>query len=112
MEEEIKMIEKNNTWDLVDYPKDKDIIEVKWVYNTKLNTDGTIQKHKARLVAKGYSQQPGVDYNKTFAPVARLDTIIALIPLAAQKGWNIYLLDVKSAFFNGVLQEKIYVEQP
>nr|KYP76790.1 Retrovirus-related Pol polyprotein from transposon TNT 1-94 [Cajanus cajan] len=112
MEEEIKMIEKNNTWDLVDYPKDKDIIGVKWVYKTKLNPDGTIQKHKARLVAKGYSQQPRVDYNETFSPVARLDTIRALIALAAEKGWNIYQLDVKSAFLNGVLQEEIYVEQP
>nr|KYP60991.1 Retrovirus-related Pol polyprotein from transposon TNT 1-94 [Cajanus cajan] len=79
MEEEIKMIEKNNTWELVDCPHGKDIIGVKWVYKTKLNPDGTIQKHKARLVAKGYSQQPGVDYNETFAPVARLDTIRALI---------------------------------
>uniref|UniRef100_A0A151UDA6 Retrovirus-related Pol polyprotein from transposon TNT 1-94 n=1 Tax=Cajanus cajan TaxID=3821 RepID=A0A151UDA6_CAJCA len=112
MEEEIKMIEKNNIWDLVDYPKDKDIIGVKWVYKTKLNLDGTIQKHKARLVAKGYSQQPGVDYNETFAPIARLDTIRALIALAAEKGWNIFQLDVKSAFLNGVLQEEIYVEQP
>nr|KYP69003.1 Retrovirus-related Pol polyprotein from transposon TNT 1-94 [Cajanus cajan] len=112
MEEEIKMIEKNNTWELVDYPHGKDIIGVKWVYKTKLNPDGTIQKHKARLIAKGYSQQPRVDYNETFAPVARLDTIRALIALAAQKGWNIYQLDVKSAFLNGVLEEEIYVEQP
>nr|KYP39854.1 Retrovirus-related Pol polyprotein from transposon TNT 1-94 [Cajanus cajan] len=112
MEEEIKMIEKNNTWELVDYPYKKDIIGVKWVYKTKLNPDGTIQKHKARLVAKGYSQQPGVDYNETFAPVTRLDTIRALIALAAHNGWNIYQLDVKSAFLNGVLEEQIYVEQP
>nr|KYP39031.1 Retrovirus-related Pol polyprotein from transposon TNT 1-94 [Cajanus cajan] len=112
MEEEIKMIEKNNTWELVDFPHGKDIIGVKWVYKTKLNPDGTIQKHKARLVAKGYSQQPGVDYNETFAPVARLDTIRALIALAAHKGWNIHQLDVKSAFLNGILEEEIYVEQP
>ncbi|PNX86396.1 putative LRR receptor-like protein kinase, partial [Trifolium pratense] len=83
-----------------------------WVYKTKLNPDGSIQKHKARLVAKGYSQQPGVDYNETFAPVARLDTIRALIALSAQKGWSIYQLDVKSAFLNGILEEEIYVEQP
>jgi len=85
---------------------------VKWVYKTKLNPDGTIQKHKAKLVAKGYSQQPGINYNETFAPVARLYIIRALIALAAQKGWNIYQLDVKSVFLNGVLEEEIYVEQP
>ena len=106
------MIEKNNTWELVNRPHGKDIIGVKWVYKTKLNPDGTIQKHKARLVAKGYSQQPGIDYNETCAPVARLDTIRALIALASQKGWSIHQLDVKSAFLKGVLEEEIYVEQP
>ncbi|XP_071709279.1 uncharacterized mitochondrial protein AtMg00820-like [Rutidosis leptorrhynchoides] len=80
MNEEIRMIEKNNTWELVDHPKDKEIIGVKWVYKTKLNPDDSIQKYKARLVAKGYSQQPGVEYNETFSHVARLDTIRALVP--------------------------------
>mgnify|MGYP001791670327 CR=1 FL=1 len=112
MEEEIKMIEKNETWELVDPPSNKDVIGVKWVYKTKLNPDGSIQKHKARLVAKGYAQIPGVDYTETFAPVARMDTIRALIALAAQKKWKIYQLDVKSAFLNGELKDEIYVEQP
>ena len=110
MEEVIQMIEKNNTWELVNRPLGKDIIGVKWVYKTKLNSDGTIQKHKARLVAKGYSQQPRIDYNETFAPVARLDSIRALIALASQIGWSIHQLDVKSTFLNGVLEEEIYVE--
>ncbi|RDX78930.1 hypothetical protein CR513_40706, partial [Mucuna pruriens] len=94
MEQVIKMIKKNNTWELVDCPHGKDIIEVKWVYKTKLNLYGTIQKHKARLVVKGYSQQPRIDYI-----------------VATQKGWSIYQLDVKSIFLNGVLEEKIHVEQ-
>ncbi|KAI5329167.1 hypothetical protein L3X38_028564 [Prunus dulcis] len=83
MKAELEMIEKNNTWTLVDRPFDKPIIGVKWVYKTKLNLDGSVQKNKARLVAKGYSQKPGIDYNETFAPVARLDTIRTLIALAA-----------------------------
>ncbi|KAK4400189.1 Retrovirus-related Pol polyprotein from transposon RE1 [Sesamum angolense] len=94
MEEEIKMIEKNNTWELADRPKDKEVIGVKWIYKTKLNADGSIQKHKARLVAKGYSQLPGIDYTETFAPVARLDTIRAFIAIAANKKWKIYQMDV------------------
>jgi hypothetical protein len=72
MNQEIDSIEKNKTWDLVDLPSHKKSIGFKWVYKTKLNEKGKIEKHKARLVAKGFSQQPGTDYDETFAPVARL----------------------------------------
>ncbi|BBG98590.1 Aldolase-type TIM barrel family protein [Prunus dulcis] len=68
MEIEMEMIEKNETWELVDRPSDKPVIGVKWVYKTKLNLDGSIQKHKVRLVVKGYAQKPGIDFNETFAP--------------------------------------------
>ncbi|CAL8993723.1 unnamed protein product [Prunus brigantina] len=110
--EEISMIEKNSTWELVDRPSSKPIVGVKWIYKTKLNLDGSIKKHKARLVAKGYTQKPGIDFNETFAPVARLDTIRTLIALVAQKGWKLCQLDVKSAFLNGILEEEVYVDQP
>ena len=112
MEEELNMIDKNNTWNLVDPPKGKDIIGLKWVYKTKYNEDGSIQKHKARLVAKGYSQQPGVDFNETFAPVARIETIRRVLAIFAQLELNVYQMDVKSAFLNGELKEEVYVEQP
>jgi len=112
MKEELEVIEKNNTWELVERPIDKPVIGVKWVYKTKLHLDGSVQKHKARLVAKGYAQKSEIDYNETFAPVARLDTIRTLIALAAQKGWKLFQLDVKSAFLNGVLKKEVYVEQP
>ncbi|RVW32269.1 Retrovirus-related Pol polyprotein from transposon RE1 [Vitis vinifera] len=80
--------------------------------SVKHHSDGRVQRLKARLVAKGYSQQPGVDFHETFAPVARLDTIRTIIAVAAKKGWLLYQLDIKSAFLNGKLEEEIYVEQP
>ncbi|KAL4035165.1 hypothetical protein IC575_003845 [Cucumis melo] len=110
MEEKLPMIEKNKTWILVDRPQDRKVIGVKWVFRTKLNADGSINKHKARLVVKGYAQIFGVDYSDTFAPIARMNTIRLLFAIASQKGWKLYQLDVKSAFLNGVLQEEIYVE--
>ena len=106
------MIEKNGTWELVEKLTAKPIIGVKWVYKTKLNLNRSINKKKARLVAKGYSQKPGVDFKETFAPVSRLETIHLLIALAADKGWKVFQLDVKSAFLNGVLQEEVYIHQP
>nr|KYP63709.1 hypothetical protein KK1_018288 [Cajanus cajan] len=85
MREEIKMIEKNDTWELADRPQHKQPIGVKWVYRTKLNTDGSINKYKARLVVKGYAQVFGVDFLETVALVTRLDTIRMLLALTAQK---------------------------
>ena len=112
MQTEISMINKNKTWELVSKPQGNHAIGVKWIFRTKFNTDGTINKHKARLVVKGYVQQLGLDYGETFAPVAKHDTIILLLAVSAQKGWKVYHLDVKSAFLNGFLQEEVYIEQP
>lgn len=112
MEEEIESINKNNTWELVEYPAGKKVIGLKWVYKTKLDSDGNVQRFKARLVAKGYTQQPGVDFEEAFAPVARMETVRVMFALAAQLSWPVYHFDVKSAFLNGVIQEEVYVEQP
>ncbi|KAL4290940.1 hypothetical protein GQ457_14G017910 [Hibiscus cannabinus] len=112
MKSEIFAIEKNGTLFLTNLPSGKHVIGVKWVYRIKFNPDGTIFKHKARLFVKGYAQIGGVDYGDTFAPVARLDTIKLLIAIAGQLGWNVFHLDVKSAFLNGELEEDIYVCQP
>jgi hypothetical protein len=75
IKEEIKMIKKNKTWELVGWLENKEVIGVKWVYKTKLNSNGSIQKYKERLVAKSHSQLLGIDYNEIFALIARLDTI-------------------------------------
>jgi hypothetical protein len=98
--------------ELADLPKGQKTIGVKWVYKTKLNEKGEIDKFKARLVVKGYKQEHGVDYQEVFAPVARQDTIRLVVSLAAQNSWPIFQLDVKSAFLNGELLEQVYIEQP
>ena len=74
-------------------------IGVKWIYKTKLNELGEVDKHKARLVVKGYTQEHEIDYIKVFAPVAKMDIVRMIIAFAAQKGWKLYQLDVKSAFY-------------
>ncbi|GKV40339.1 hypothetical protein SLEP1_g47998 [Rubroshorea leprosula] len=112
MDEEIKAIQKNGTWELVTLPKGQKAIGVKWVYKVKKNAQGKVEKYKARLVAKGYIQEYGIDYDEVFAPVARLETIRLIISLVAQNKWKIYQMDVKFAFLNGYLEEEVYVQQP
>ncbi|EOY33038.1 Uncharacterized protein TCM_041046 [Theobroma cacao] len=93
-------------------PKHQRVISVKWIFRTKLNSDGSINKLKAKLVVRGFSQVHGVDFFETFAPVARHDTIRLLVALAGREKWRIWHMDVKSAFLNGTISEDIYVEQP
>ena len=112
MDAEIQAIKKNNTWELVALPKGMKKIGVKWVFKTKLNEKGEVDKHKARLVVKGYAQRQGIDYSEVFSPVARWDTIRMLLSLAALRGWEVFQLDVKSAFLHGELKEVVYIEQP
>ncbi|GAU37152.1 hypothetical protein TSUD_293100 [Trifolium subterraneum] len=111
-ESEMDSIKNNDTWELTDTPPGIKPIGVKWIYKTKMNEEGNIEKHKARLVAKGYAQKYGIDYGEVFAPVARWDTIRTIVYIAASKAWNIFQLDVKSAFLHGELAEDVYVEQP
>eukprot|EP01018_Ginkgo_biloba_P040293 Gb_29932 [translate_table: standard] len=112
MKAEFDALVKNDTWTLMEFPLDKDVIGTKWIYKTKYKSDGSINKHKERLVAKGYAQQEGIDYIKTFSPVTKMDTIRTVLVLAAQHGWIIYQMDIKSAFLNGYVDEEIYVEKP
>lgn len=112
MDEEIKEIEKNQTWNLVDLPIDKTPNGVKWVYKTKVNKKGMIEKFKERLVAKGFVQQPYIDYGETCTPIARLDTIRAILALVAHNKWLVYQMDVESTLQNGILEEEVYVNRP
>jgi len=98
MDDEIRSIKKNNTWELVSLPKGHKAIGVKWVYITKKNAKGEIERYKARLVVKGYSQKTRIDCDEMFALVPRLETIRLIISLAAQHKWRIYHMDVKYAF--------------
>ena len=84
-------------------------ISVKWIYKIKQDVDGNVQKNKARLVARGFTQQPNIDFNETFAPVAHMDTVRTVLAIAAQNKWPFYQMDVKSAFSNGYVEEEVYV---
>jgi hypothetical protein len=106
----MQAIEDNRTWDVADLPANQKVIGLKWVFKVKKNPNGKIVKHKARLVAKGYAQVQGVDFDEVFAPVARIETVRVLLALAAQGGWQVHHMDVKSAFLNGELTETVFVK--
>jgi len=112
MKAKMDAIEANKTWVVSDLPRNQKAIGLKWVFKVKKDPDGNKVKHKARLVAKGYAQVQGIDFDEVFAPVARIETVRVLLALAAQGGWQVHHMDVKSAFLNGDLSETVYVKQP
>ncbi|KAJ9544963.1 hypothetical protein OSB04_024670 [Centaurea solstitialis] len=112
MQEELLQFKRNKVYRLVPRPQDKSIIKSKWIFRNKKDESGLIVRNKARLVAKGYSQQEGIDYDETFAPVARIEAIRIFLAYAAHKNIKVFQMDVKSAFLNGVLHEEVYIEQP
>ncbi|KAL4018723.1 hypothetical protein IC575_022343 [Cucumis melo] len=106
MNDELQALEKMHTWDYVDLPPGKRPIGCKWIYKIKTHSDGTIECYKARLVAKGYSQEYGIDYEETFAPVARMTSVRSLLAVAAAKQWPLLQMDVKNAFLMGLFLKK------
>jgi Reverse transcriptase (RNA-dependent DNA polymerase) len=112
MKLEMEALEKNDTWKLVTLPEGKKTVGCKWVYTIKYNTKGKIERYKARLVAKGYTQTYGVDFQETFSPVAKLNSVRVLLSLAANLDWPLHQFDVKNAFLHGDLKEEIYMDIP
>ena len=112
MQEELNQFDRNQVWELVPKPDDRPEIGTRWVYRNKLDESGIIIRNKARLVAQGYSQEEGIDYDETYAPVARLEAIRILLAFASIMNFKLYQMDVKSAFLNGYIQEEVYVSQP
>ncbi|GKD05089.1 retrovirus-related pol polyprotein from transposon TNT 1-94 [Tanacetum coccineum] len=112
MQEELTQFEINKVWTLVPKPHGKIIIGTKWIWKNKMDENGIIIKSKARLVAQGYNQQEGINYEETFAPVARLEAIRIFLAYAAYMGFMVYQIDVKSAFLNWKILEEVYQANP
>ncbi|GJY91400.1 retrotransposon protein, putative, ty1-copia subclass [Tanacetum coccineum] len=112
MNVEMQSMKDNEVWVLVELPPNGKTVGNNWVYKKKTNMDGAVHTYKARLMAKGYTQTPGIDYEETFSPVADIRAIRILIAMAAYYNYEIWQMDVKTAFLNGYLNEEVYMEQP
>jgi hypothetical protein len=111
IQEEHNNFTRNEVWHLVPRPN-QNVVGTKWVFHNKQDEHGVVTRKKARLVAKGYSQVEGLDFDETYVPVARLESIRILLAYATYHGFKLYQMDVKSAFLNGPIKEEVYVEQP
>ncbi|XP_073153942.1 uncharacterized protein [Henckelia pumila] len=109
---EIESILQNHTWKLVDLPPGSKPLGYKWIFKRKMKSDGTIEKYKARMVIKGYHKREGLDYFDTYSPVTRITSIRVILSIAALRNLEVHQIDVKTAFLNGDLEEKFYMEQP
>ncbi|TQE04994.1 hypothetical protein C1H46_009465 [Malus baccata] len=112
MKEELESMFKNQVWSLVEPKSHVKPIGCRWVYKTKRNACGQIERYKARLVAKGFTQREGIDYNDTFSPVSSKDSMRIIMAITAHFDLELHQMDVKTAFLNGDLQEDIYMCSP
>ncbi|KAD4584950.1 hypothetical protein E3N88_22551 [Mikania micrantha] len=112
MIDELESMDKNNVWELVELLNGAKPVGCKWVYKTKLDPNGNVERFKARLVAKGYTQKEGIDYQETFSPVSQKDSLRIVMALVAHFDLELHQMDVKTAFLNGELYEDVYMTQP
>lgn len=112
MTEELESLLRNNTWSLVPYTSKMNIVDNKWVFHVKHNSDGSIQRYKAPLVAKGLQHSPHFDYFETFNPIIKPFTIRVILTLAVSLGWDIQQVDINNTFLNGNLKETVFMRQP
>ncbi|KAL0410471.1 UNVERIFIED_CONTAM: Retrovirus-related Pol polyprotein from transposon TNT 1-94 [Sesamum latifolium] len=112
MKEKIASMDKNQVWELTKLPEGAKTVGCKWVYKTKRDPSGRIERYKARLVAKGYTQKEGIDCRETFSPVSKNDSFRVIMALVAHFDLELYQMDVKTAFLNGDLEDKVYMSQP
>ena len=109
MEKEYQVLMSNQTWLLVPYQGQENIIDSKWVFKTKYKADGTIERRKARLIAKGFQQTTGLDYEETFSPVVNASTIQIILSIVVHLNWEVKQLDINNAFLNGYLKETVFM---
>ena len=112
MREELNQFVRNDVWEFAPRPEIVHVIGTKWIFKNKTDEDGEIIRNKSRLVAQGYTQVKGVDFNESFAPVARLESIRILMSIAYTMNFKLYQMDIKCAFLNRYLNEEMFVEQP
>ncbi|KAI3499882.1 hypothetical protein L1887_35696 [Cichorium endivia] len=112
MDSDIKSMYDNQVWNLVDNVPGRKTVGCKWIFKKKTDMDGKVHTYKARLVAKGFTQTPGVDYDETFSPVAKIKSIRIMLAIAAFHDYEIWQMDVKTAFLNGKLTDDVYMNQP
>jgi hypothetical protein len=110
MQEELNNFNRNEVWHLIKRPKEN-VVGTKWVFRNKQDEHGVVTRNKVRLLAKGYSQVECLDFDETFATVARLESIRMLLAYATNYGFKVYQINVKNAFLNGPIKEEVYVEQ-
>ena len=112
MNTEMKSLNDNEVWELVDPPEAARVVYCKWIFRCKKGENGQVERYKARLVAQGYLQRPGLNYDETFSPVVRFESIRTVLALAAEQKWKVHQMDVTTAFLNGELHDTVYMKQP